>query len=182
LELQSIKISDDEEVYTQMLGKALFEVYGTSIPPDATFTLRISDGVVKGYPYNGTIAPPFTTYYGMYERYYAFDHEYPWDLPEKWINPPAEFDLSTPLNFVSTNDITGGSSGSAVVNKNGELVGIAFDGNIQSLAGNFIYTEEENRMVSVHSAGIIEALVDIYKSKRLAYELLSGKLAEEIKN
>jgi len=76
-----MQIASEETTYSQELGKALFDVYGTSIPPDATFTLRISDGVVKGYPYNGTIAPPFTTFYGLYDRYYSFGKKFPWNLP-----------------------------------------------------------------------------------------------------
>ena len=161
---------------SEELGKALFDVYGTSIPPDATFTLRISDGVVKGFPYNGTVAPPITTFYGMYDRYYSFGKKDPWNLPERWQNPPKEFDLSTPFNFVATNDIIGGNSGSPVINEKGEIVGVAFDGNIQSLPGSFIFTTEENRMVAVHSEGMIEALKDIYKATRLSNELLNGKI------
>ena len=111
------ELTELEETYNEKLGRALFEVYGTSIPPDATFTLRISDGVVKGFPYNGTIAPPYTTFYGMYDRYYSFNKEFPWSLPERWENPSEDFDLSTKFNFVTTNDITGGSSGSAMINK-----------------------------------------------------------------
>ncbi|MCK7523600.1 MAG: S46 family peptidase [Ignavibacteriales bacterium] len=82
-------LNEQEEAYNQDLGRALFEVYGTSIPPDATFTLRISDGVVKGYEYNATEAPVFTTFYGMYDRYYSFDKKFPWSLPERWQNPPC---------------------------------------------------------------------------------------------
>ena len=165
-----------EDTYNQSLGRALFEVYGTSIPPDATFTLRISDGVVEGFPYNGTVAPPITTFYGLYDRFNSFAKEYPWDLHEIWLNPPAEFDLATPFNFVSTNDIIGGNSGSPVINKNAEVVGLAFDGNIQGLPGNFIFRTEENRMVSVHSAGMMEAIRHIYKVDRLADELKNGKM------
>jgi hypothetical protein len=179
LERESSELDKKDELYSQSLGKALFEVYGTSIPPDATFTLRISDGVVEGYPYNGTVAPPVTTYYGMYDRYYSYNKKDPWDLPEKWKNPPAEFDLSTPFNFVSTNDITGGNSGSPVINKNAEIVGVAFDGNIESLPGSFIFRTEQNRMVSVHSEGIVEALSDIYKTTRLVDEILNGKIVKE---
>jgi len=167
----------NEDTYNQLLGRALFEVYGTSIPPDATFTLRISDGVVVGFPYNGTVAPPITTFYGMYDRYNSFAKEYPWNLHERWLNPPAEFDLSTPFNFVSTNDVTGGSSGSPVINKNAEVVGLSFDGNIQGLPGSFIFRTEENRMVSVHSAGMMEAIRHIYKVDRLADELKNGKIS-----
>jgi len=166
-----------EDTYNQLLGRALFEVYGTTIPPDATFTLRISDGVVAGFPYNGTVAPAITTFYGLYDRYNSFAKEFPWDLHERWLNPPAEFDLATPFNFVSTNDIIGGNSGSPVINKNAEVVGLAFDGNIQGLPGNFIFRTEENRMVSVHSEGMMEAIRHIYKVDRLADELKNGKIS-----
>lgn len=167
-----------EQAKVQPLGNALYDIYGTSIPPDATFTLRISDGVVKGYEYNGTIAPPMTTFYGMYNRYYSFKGYIDWDLPERWKNPPTEFDLSTPINFVSTADIIGGNSGSPLVNKNLEVVGLAFDGNIESLPGNFIFDDTKNRTVAVHTAGITEALEDIYKATRLVNELLNGKIVE----
>ncbi len=172
-------ISSQEDNYSQELGRALFDVYGTSIPPDATFTLRISDGVVKGFPYNGTIAPPFTTFYGLYNRYYSFGKKYPWDLPKRWVNPPADFKLETPMDFVSTNDIIGGNSGSPVINEKAQIVGLAFDGNIQSLPGNFIFTTDENRTVAVHSAGMLEAIKDMYKAKRLSDELQNGKIMPE---
>ena len=172
-------ILSKEAVYSQELGKALFAVYGTSIPPDATFTLRISDGIVKGFPYNGTTAPPYTTFYGLYDRYYSFGKKEPWSLPDRWVNPPADFQLETPFNFVATNDIIGGNSGSPVINEKAEIVGLAFDGNIQSLPGNFIYTPDENRMVGVHSSGLLEAVKDIYKATRLSDELRNGRLTEE---
>jgi hypothetical protein len=173
------ELSAQEQGYEKLLGRALFEVYGTSIPPDATFTLRISDGRVEGYPYNGTIAPPITTFYGLYDRYYSFSEKDQFTLPERWINPPEEFDLEVPFNFVSTNDIVGGSSGSPVINTNAEIVGVAFDGNIESLPGSFIFRTEKNRTVSVHSAGIIEAISDMYNAVRLHRELLDGKIIYE---
>jgi hypothetical protein len=169
-------LTSKEQGKVQLLGRALFGIYGTSIPPDATFSLRIADGVVKGYEYNGTIAPPFTTFYGMYDRYYSFSKKFPYALPERWVNPPASFSMSTPLDFSSTNDIIGGNSGSPVVNKNLELVGIAFDGNIESLPNDLISNEETMRCVSVHSAGILEALENIYKADRLAKELRTAKI------
>jgi hypothetical protein len=179
MEQKSALLDKKDELLSGTLGKALFDVYNTSIPPDATFTLRISDGIVDGYPYNGTIAPPVTTFYGMYDRYYSFYKKDPWDLPEKWKNPPADFNLATPFNFISTNDITGGNSGSPVINKNAEIVGVAFDGNIESLPGGFIFRTEQNRTVSVHSQGIIEALSHVYKTGRLVDEILSGKIIKD---
>lgn len=169
-------INAKENVKLQLLGKALFEVYGTTIPPDATFTLRISDGVIQGYEYNGTIAPPKTTFYGIYDRYFSFNKEYPWSLPERWKNPPPEFDMSVPINFVSTNDIIGGNSGSPVINTNAEIIGLAFDGNIESLPGRFIFTTEANRTISVDSKGILECLKNMYKANRLYKELINGKI------
>ena len=172
------EIVEVESAYSQQLGVALFEVYGTSIPPDATFTLRLADGVVEGFPYNGTYAQPYTTFYGLYDRYYGQGKEFPWSLPAKWTPPPADFDLSTPFNFVSTNDIIGGNSGSPVINKNAEIVGLAFDGNIQGLPGSFIFRTEENRTVSVHSKGMYEAIDKVYKLKRLSAELKAGKITK----
>lgn len=171
-------ISRDEAAKVQELGRAMYEVYGTSIPPDATFSLRIADGVVKGYAYNGTLAPPMTTFYGMYDRYYSFGKQDPWLLPTRWINPPADFSLSTPMDFVSTNDIIGGNSGSPVVTKDLDVIGLIFDGNIESLPGDIIYDETTNRSVSVSTAGILEGLEKIYKADRLAKELETGKMAQ----
>ena len=173
------ELAKTEESLEEQLGLALYEVFGTSIPPDATFTLRISDGLLQGYEYNGTEAPVYTTFYGLYDRYNSHQKKAPWNLPERWQNPGPEFDLSTPYNFASTNDITGGSSGSAVINKNQEIVGIAFDGNVESIPGNFIYNPAKNRMVSVASQGILEILSDLMHAKRLAEELKAGKIVED---
>ena len=142
----------------EKLGKARFLVYGKDAYPDATFTLRLSYGTVKGFPYNGTIAPPFTTFYGLYDRAASFSNQPPFDLTPKEAAGRDKLDLSTPLDFVSTGDIIGGNSGSPVVNRDGELVGLIFDGNIESLAGDFVYEDEKNRAVAVHSAGMMEAL------------------------
>ncbi len=171
LKARQSELITKEETYNQKIGRALFEVYGTSIPPDATFTLRISDGVIKDYDYNGTKAPTKTTFYGMYDRYYSFEGKFPWDLPEKWKNPPPEFDLSVPFNFITTHDLTGGASGSPVINKNMEIVGIAFDGNIESLNGDFLFDTTTNRSLNVASQGIIECLKNLYKADRLVEEL-----------
>lgn len=155
----------------EKISNQVFNVLGNSLPPDATFTLRISDGLVKSYPYNGTIAPYKTTWFGLYDRHYSNDGEFPWSLPKRWLNPPLEF-LRSPANFVSTNDIIGGNSGSAIINKEMEVVGLIFDGNIESLPGNFIYDEEYNRSVSVHAGGIVSALKYIYKADNLVQELV----------
>jgi hypothetical protein len=168
--------SEREEILNQMLGEALYKVYGDAIPPDATGTLRLADGIVKGYDYNGTRAPIKTTFYGALDRYFSFDKKFPFNLPSYFEDLPEEFDPSTPLNFVSTNDIVGGNSGSAVLNKNAEIVGLAFDGNIESLPSNFIYTTEANRTVCVSALGMMEAIRDLYKATRLSNELSNGRI------
>jgi hypothetical protein len=155
----------------EKLGKARFLVYGKDAYPDATFTLRLSYGTVTGYPYNGTIAPPFTTYYGLYDRAASFSNKPPFDLTAKEEAALDKLNLATPLNFVCTGDIIGGNSGSPVVNRAGELVGLIFDGNIESMAGDFVYDGSKNRAVAVHSAGMIEALRKIYGAGALADEL-----------
>jgi hypothetical protein len=163
-------------------GRARFEVYGTTRPPDATFSLRVADGQVKAYEYNGSKAPAYTTFYGMYNRHYSHasgnDTTGEWILPERWLNAPLELDRSTPMNFVSTVDIIGGNSGSPVLNKDLEVVGLAFDGNIEFLPSAFIFdAAEAGRTVSVDSRGMMEALDVVYDMDRLVLELQTGQLA-----
>ena len=155
----------------EKIGRARFAVFGHSTYPDATFTLRLSYGQVKGYDMNGSIAPPKTTLYGLYDRANSFDMKPPFELPRRYLDRRTSLDLATPMNFVTTNDIIGGNSGSPVVNRNGELVGVIFDGNIESLVGRFVYSEESNRSVAVHSSVIIEALRSLYDAGPLADEL-----------
>lgn len=157
--------------YNEAIAHAAFEVFGDQLPPDATFTLRISDGRVKNMAYNGTESPIYTTYFGLYDRYYSHQQQYPWDLPSKWLNPSMDL-LKTPLNFVSTNDVVGGNSGSATINEKGEAVGLLFDGNIESLPGDFIFDESVNRSVNVHMGGIIGAMKHIYHADRILKEIL----------
>ncbi len=175
---QNKTLRENDAINNQLLGEALYAVYGDAIPPDATFSLRIADGIVKGYDYNGTRAPYKTTFYGSLDRYYSFDRKFPFNLPDYWRNLSEEFDPSVTLNFVSTNDIIGGNSGSPVINTDAEIVGLAFDGNIESLPNKYIYTTEANRTVSVSAEGMIEAIRDLYKTTRLSDEILNGYIVE----
>ena len=156
----------------EQIGKARFAAYGKDAYPDATFTLRLSYGQVKGYPMNGTQAPSKTTFYGLYDRAQSFDFRGPWYLPSRYKEGKDKLDLSTPLDFVTTNDIIGGNSGSPVVNRAGEIVGLVFDGNIESLVGDFVYEGETNRTVAVHTAAMTEVLRKLYNTPALVKELL----------
>ncbi len=171
------ELNNSLAVLNQQLGEVVYKVFGDQIPPDATSTLRISDGVIKGYEYNGTIAPGKTTFYGLWDRYISFGGKtYPWGLHERWKTPPKELELSKFIGFASTNDIVGGNSGSSVINRNKEVVGLVHDGNIESLAGSTIFLEENNRTVATDSDGLLESLKYVYKTKRLVNELLNGKI------
>jgi hypothetical protein len=157
------------------IAKARFAQSGFAQPPDATFTLRLSYGAVKGYKENGKDIPHFTTMGGAYEHAAEHQNKPPYNLAETWMTSKSKLDLKTPLNFVSTADIIGGNSGSPTVNKQGEVVGIIFDGNIESLPGNFAYSDVQSRAVSVDSRGIKEALRKIYGATALADELAGAK-------
>ena len=156
------------------IARALFETEGTKLYPDATFTLRLSYGAVEGYTENGKKIPPFTTLGGLYARADAFKHQFPYVLPPRWMEKKKDVDPNTPFNFVSTNDIIGGNSGSPTINQNGELVGLIFDGNIQSLVGDFMYDGSVNRAISVDSRGMLEILKKVFGANEIAAELTAS--------
>lgn len=158
-----------------LIARALFKLKGTSIPPDATSTLRLSFGAVKTYMESGKKIPFATTFRGLYDKAAKFKNKPPYELPPSFIKNKAQLKLNTPLNFISTCDSIGGNSGSPVINRKGEFSGVLFDGNIQSLPARFVYSDEQNRSVMVHSQGIIEALLKIYNAKPLVDELLGKK-------
>jgi hypothetical protein len=159
------------------IAKARFALEGATTYPDATFTLRLAYGAVKGYEESGKKVPAHTTFAGLYERAAEQENRPPFDLPKRWESRKRRLEMKTPFNFVSTADIIGGNSGSPVIDRKGEVVGIIFDGNIQSLVLDFAYTEVQARAVSVDSRGILEALRKIYDAKNVVNELTTGKLA-----
>lgn len=157
----------------EKLGKARFAVFGKALPPDATFTLRLSYGTSRSYQAEGTIVPWKTTLFGLYGRSADFDDREPFKLPARWIQKKSALDLATPMNFVLTADIIGGNSGSPVINGAGELVGLIFDGNIEMLANRFVYADEKGRAVAVHSRVLTEAIRKVFDAPALADELMS---------
>ena len=171
--VESVETAAEEKI-----AKARFAAYGKSVYSDATFTLRLAYGAVKGYPMNGTKAPTKTTFYRLYDRAYGFGLQSPYNLVSRYLKRKDQLDLSTPLNFVSTCDIIGGNSGSPVINKEAELVGLIFDGNIESLVGRFVYDDQKSRAIAVHSAAMIQALRQLYDAGSLADELESSKGGE----
>jgi len=169
-------ISDVEAANGTKIAQARFAAYGRSIPPDANSNLRISYGSVKGYEEDTTLVPFKTTFFGLYDRALSFDEASPYNLASSLKTRRDKIDLSTPLNFVYTADTIGGNSGSPVINRNAELVGLNFDSNLQKLSNRYWYIDENegSRAVAVHSAGILEALRKVYDAGDLANEL-TGK-------
>ncbi|MFL6541714.1 MAG: S46 family peptidase, partial [Chthoniobacterales bacterium] len=163
-----------QQAYAE-IAKARFALQGTSTYPDATFTLRLSYGAVRGYEENGKQVPALTNIAGLYQRGTEHNNEPPFDIPKRWLDRKSKLDPNTRFNFVSDADIIGGNSGSPVVNKNNEFVGIIFDGNIQSLVLDCIFTDKQARAVSVDSASISEALRKVYDAGALADEIEGKK-------
>ncbi len=174
-------LSAREADVARRLGRARFATYGNAVPPDATFSLRFTDGIVSGYPYNGTLAPPMTTLFGLFDRYYSFcasgaSDPCEWDLPARWLDARDDLDLSTPVNFTSTSDTIGGNSGSPTVNRAGELVGLNFDRTIEGLVRDYLYAPERGRNVMVDTRLVVEALTNVYELDGLVAEIRDGTL------
>ena len=170
------RLSGQEEELAAELGRARFEVYGTDVPPDASSSPRITDGRVLPYAYNGTLAPVYTTFYGMYDHYYSYGPESEWALPDRWLPVPTGLDLQTPLNFISTADTYGGNSGSPAITPDVKMVGLNFDRNVEGLSRDFIYLPERGRNIMVDVRAITEALDDVYDADRIVEELITGRL------
>ena len=168
---QASRIAAKEAALGARLAKLLFAVYGDDVSPDATFTLRFSDGKVAGYPYNGSIAPWRTVFFGMFARNAEFDGVHPFDLPDSWLLAKDRIDMRAPVDFVCTVDSTGGNSGSPVVDAELRLVGLLFDGNIESMANEFLYGERVERSICVHPHAIVESLRKVYAADRLLREI-----------
>ncbi len=172
------KVAEDQgEVKQQAhaaISRARNELLGTTGYPDATFTLRLAFGTVKGYEEDGRTVAPVTTFATLFERAKEMNQQPPFDLPPVWSQRKSRLNLQTPFNFVSTCDIIGGNSGSPVVNRAGEFVGIIFDGNLQSLPWDYAFSDTQGRATSVSSAAILAALNNVYGAKQLARELTAG--------
>jgi hypothetical protein len=174
---QEENIQSVEASAGQRIALARFAVYGKSVYPDATFTLRLSYGQALGYEEDTTLVPFKTTFYGLYDRAGGFEEKPPYNLPRRYREGKALLDLSTPLNFVYTADTIGGNSGSPVINQNAEIVGLNFDSNIQKLPNRYAYVEasEGGRAIAVHSAAIIEALNKLYGAQTLVDEIMGRR-------
>ena len=156
------------------LAQLKFATDSTHSAPDGSSSLRLADGVVRGYDYNGTKAPAFTTFYGLYDHYYSYRYlSLSWDLPTRWQQPPRPIELSVPINLVSTNDAWRGNSGSPLLNSNLEIVGLVYGGNIEKVSTVYMFSDRMARTVSVDSRGVLEALDKVYGADHLINEILT---------
>ena len=173
VEWRDSRIRSVEAAAGQQIASARFEVYGRSVYPDANFTLRLGFGRTLGYEEDSTLVPWKTTFFGLFDRAEGFGGKPPYDLTERWSRGRTALSLGTPLNFVYTGDTVGGNSGSPVVNRRGEIVGINFDSNQQKLANRYAYVDEADggRAIAVHGAAIIESLTKLYGAHNLVAEL-----------
>jgi hypothetical protein len=176
-EVLEIQNERKEQAHTRIVRKRN-EVLGLHAYPDATFTLRLAYGTVSGYQESGQTIPPLTTFAGMYQHSVDHHGKEPFDLPTKWLKAKSKLKLNTPLNFISDADIIGGNSGSPVLNRDGELVGLIFDGNIDSLVLDYVYTDTTARSLSVDTRAIVEALKSVYGAGNIAKELTSGHIVK----
>ena len=163
-----------ENKNAELISQARFAQLGNSVYPDATSTLRLSYGEVAGWQERGQPVPPFTYFGGAFERATGVE---PFVLPPSWLAAKDQLNMQEPFDFVTTNDVIGGNSGSPVINQQGQIVGLIFDGNIHSLGGAFYYDDKTNRSVAVHSGAILQALDKIYHAGNLVTEMREGTLA-----
>jgi hypothetical protein len=168
------EVEEPERQANGKIAKTRFAKMGRSVAPDATFTLRLAFGVVRGYEVEGQTVPFVTTLAGLFNRADKLDNREPFELPTRWRESKTKLDLKESLNFCSTADTIGGNSGSPVLNRNGELVGLNFDRNRHGLVRNFVYTDVQARHVAVHGLGILEALRSLFGAQELIEELTKG--------
>jgi hypothetical protein len=169
------KVDEPQREAYAKIANAKFTHFGTNIYPDATFTPRLAFGTVKGYKLGNEVIPPWTTFAGLYARAAEHENQPPYHLDKKWFERKDKLKLDTPFNLICTADVTGGNSGSPLISREAEIVGLVFDGNLDSLAWDYVFDETEGRTLAVHSAAIIEALRKVYDAPKLVEELLGAK-------
>jgi hypothetical protein len=165
------KVEEPQREAYAKIANAKFALYGTETYPDATFSPRLAFGAVKSYRQGNEVIPPWTTFAGLYERAAEHDNQPPFQLNDRWLERKGKLKLDTPFNLICTADVVGGNSGSPLISRDAEIVGLVFDGNLESLAWDFVFDETRGRTLAVHSATILEALRKIYDAAELADEL-----------